>query len=127
VLTDGIDTGSALSAPEVSGLASSIDVPVYVVATVAPIDREMAMVRAEASGSQSADLRDLALWTGGDLHWVTGADDAVIQARSIVSELRHTYLITVESAAEAEWRPIDVRVRDRRHMAVRARSGYFGR
>ena len=28
VITDGIDTGSRLSAPEVSGIASSIDVPV---------------------------------------------------------------------------------------------------
>jgi Mg-chelatase subunit ChlD len=31
VLTDGIDTSSTLTAPEVSGLASSIDVPVYIV------------------------------------------------------------------------------------------------
>ena len=39
VLTDGIDTSSTLTAPEVSGLASSIDVPVYVVATVPSIDQ----------------------------------------------------------------------------------------
>ena len=38
VLTDGIDTSSALNAAEVSGLASSIDVPVYIVATVPSID-----------------------------------------------------------------------------------------
>jgi VWFA-related protein len=38
VLTDGVDTRSRLSAPEVSGIASSIDVPVYVVAVMAPID-----------------------------------------------------------------------------------------
>ena len=128
VLTDGIDTGSALSASEVSGLASSIDVPVYVVATVAPIDRAMANDRADAAGKSSdGDLRDLALWTGGEVHWVTGSGDAVIQARAIINELRQTYLITVESATEPEWRPIDVRVRARRHLAVRARSGYFSR
>ena len=34
VLTDGIDTSSTMTARDVSGLASSIDVPVYVVATV---------------------------------------------------------------------------------------------
>src|SRR6478672_10258523 len=35
ILTDGIDTSSRMSAAEVSGVASSIDVPVYIVATVA--------------------------------------------------------------------------------------------
>src|SRR6476646_5854297 len=33
ILTDGIDTSSSLTAPEVSAVASSIDVPVYIVAT----------------------------------------------------------------------------------------------
>jgi hypothetical protein len=39
VLTDGIDTSSSMSVSEVSGLASSIDVPVYIVATVPSIDQ----------------------------------------------------------------------------------------
>ena len=34
VLTDGIDTSSEMTSRDVSGLASSIDVPVFVVATV---------------------------------------------------------------------------------------------
>ena len=34
VLSDGIDTRSALTAAEVSGIASSIDVPVYLVVVV---------------------------------------------------------------------------------------------
>ena len=38
VLTDGIDTASRLTPAEVSGIASEIDVPVYVVAVVLPID-----------------------------------------------------------------------------------------
>ena len=41
VLTDGIDTSSAMTAREVSGLASSIDVPVFVVATVPSIDQRL--------------------------------------------------------------------------------------
>ena len=36
VITDGVDTGSQLTAPQVSGIASSIDVPVYVLAVVNP-------------------------------------------------------------------------------------------
>ena len=38
VLTDGVDNNSRLSAPEVSGIASSIDVPVYILAVVSPLD-----------------------------------------------------------------------------------------
>ena len=65
VLTDGIDTSSTMTARDVSGLASSIDVPVFVVATVPSLDQRVMM---EASGrvrSDAADLRDLAEWTGG--------------------------------------------------------------
>ena len=68
VLTDGIDTSSAYTAPEVSGLASSIAVPVYVMATVPSIDQRAMMEAAERSDqSKAADLRDLAEWTGGQL------------------------------------------------------------
>ena len=38
VLTDGIDTASAKTAAQVSGMASAIDVPVYVIAAVLAID-----------------------------------------------------------------------------------------
>jgi VWFA-related protein len=125
VITDGLDTSSARTAPEVSGLASSIDAPVYVVATVPPIDYMAQAERGTNTARFSADLRDLATWTGGDLLWVTAPTDAGLQARQIISELRHQYLITIEPALDQAWRPIDVRVRDRR-LTVRARSGYFG-
>jgi VWFA-related protein len=127
VLTDGFDNSSALSASQVSGLASSIDVPVYVVATVPPLDRATYAERlAGPRPAAAADFRDLASWTGGELYWVTRPEDAEAQARAIVAELRHEYLITIESAGEPEWRPIDVRVRDHR-LKVRSRTGYYGR
>jgi VWFA-related protein len=126
VITDGLDTSSSLTPSEVSGLASSIDAPVYVVATVPPIDYAIQADRAITGAPRfSADLRDLATWTGGDLLWVKAPEEAGVQVRQIVAELRHQYLITIEPAAEQEWRPIELRVRDRR-MTVRARSGYFG-
>ncbi len=37
--TDGADNASRLTAGEVSGIASSIDVPVYVILVVSPLDR----------------------------------------------------------------------------------------
>lgn len=125
VLTDGIDTSSRLTPPEVSALASSIDVPVYVVVTVPPIDRVMAADQAVSqTARQSADLRDLAQWTGGDLAWATTPAEAALRASDILVELRHEYVLAIASASGREWRPIEVRVRNRR-MSVRARSGYF--
>ncbi len=37
VVSDGVDTRRTLTAPEVSGIASAIDVPIYVLAVVSPI------------------------------------------------------------------------------------------
>jgi VWFA-related protein len=124
VFTDGVDTSSVLTPSEVSALASSIDVPVYVVVTVPPIDRQRFGER-ELSG-ESSDLHDLAIWTGGDLLWVTAQDELGLRAHQIVAELRHQYVMAIESASDAAWRPLDVRVRDAR-LNVRARTGYFSR
>jgi VWFA-related protein len=127
VLTDCVDTSSALAPAEVSGRASAIDVPVYVVATVPKIDQIDYTERSLAPGAQStSDARHLALWTGGDLLWATNDLDALTAGRLILSELRQQYVIAVDSAADANWRRLEVRVRDRR-LVVRARSGYFGR
>jgi Ca-activated chloride channel family protein len=127
VLTDGVDTSSALAPAEVSARASAIDVPVYVVATAPKIDQAGYVERAASpNGRSMADARDLALWTGGDLLWASSAGDAASAARQILTELRHQYLIAVDSAADSVWRRLEVRVRDAR-LRVHARSGYFGR
>ena len=128
VFTDGVDTSSTLTPQEVSGLASAIDVPVYVVVTVPPIDYAQYVERETNPRTvhTDGDLRDLAGWTGGDLLWATASEDAGMRAWQIVNELRHQYLLAIESTGQVEWRPLEVRVRDRR-MTVRTRSGYYGR
>lgn len=125
VFTDGLDTSSRLTASEVSALASSIDVPVYVVVTVGSFDRTQQIDRQSTDPARStADLRDLADWTGGSLLWASEAGSD--PAREIVAELRQQYLIAIESSPHREWRPLDVRVRDS-SLTVRARGGYFSR
>jgi VWFA-related protein len=127
VFTDGLDTSSVMTPVQVSTLASSIDVPVYVVVTVPPIDGPQGAGRETSKAARTgSDLRDLAEWTGGDLLWATAPEDAVARAWQIVTELRYQYLLAIESAGQAEWRRLDVRVRDRR-LTVRARNGYFSR
>ena len=101
VLTDGIDTSSALNAAEVSGLASSIDVPVYIVATVPSIDqRAMMEVADRLPQSGSADLRDLAEWTGGQFVFASTLTETVVAASSLVDGLRQQYVLAIEAAGE---------------------------
>jgi Ca-activated chloride channel family protein len=126
VLTDGTDTSSSLTAPEVSGLASSIGVPVYVIATVPSLDQRSIMEAAERSPqSEAADLRNLAQWTGGLLLFASQATEATNAAVRLIDELRHQYVLAVEAMVGREWRRLDVRVK-RTPAVVKARSGYFG-
>jgi VWFA-related protein len=125
VLTDGIDTSSAMTAREVSGLASSIDVPVFVVATVPSLDQRL-MLEAlkQSTPSDAADLRDLAEWTGGQFVLASSFVETDIAASGLIDELRQQYILAIEASNGREWRRLDVRVR-RPSTTVRARSGYF--
>lgn len=125
VLTDGTDTSSTMTAREVSAIAASIDVPVYVVATV-PSSEQREMVQDGARKvSIGADLRDLAEWTGGRFVFASTSAETVTAAASLVADLRHQYLLSIEAASDPAWRRLDVRVR-RPASVVKARSGYFG-
>ena len=58
VITDGVDTGSRMSAPEVSGIASSIDVPVYLLTVVNPLDHpggEFAVLATDGATTEHGD------------------------------------------------------------------------
>lgn len=121
VITDGVDTKSRLTAPEVSAIASSIDVPVYIVAVMSPVDDPRNSDY--GTGAMSSGLTDLARWTGGDIFIAIAPAHASVAARQIVGEMRHQYMLAFEASTRAGWRPLEVRARDREHV-VRARSGY---
>jgi Ca-activated chloride channel homolog len=120
VLTDGIDTGSKLTPAEVSGIASSIDLPVYIVAVVQTIDDPR---RGGSNQALAGELADLARWTGGQLFVATSTSEASAVARQICDELRQQYLIAFEPGATPGWHAVDVRVRRKGHT-VQTRSGY---
>jgi len=121
VLTDGIDTKSRLTPQDVSAIASSIDVPVYIVAVMSPVDDPRNPDY--GTGALSSGLTDLARWTGGDFFFAVAPAHASIAARQIVGEMRNQYMLAFEASARAGWRALEVRARDRDHT-VRARSGY---
>lgn len=124
VLTDGADTSSTMTVEDVSGIAASIDVPVYVVATV-PSSEQRDMAGDSHRAAIGADLRDLAAWTGGQFVFASTASETAVAASSLVADLRHRYLLSIEAVSDPEWRRLDVRVR-RPATVVKARAGYFG-
>jgi Ca-activated chloride channel family protein len=126
VLTDGRDTSSRLTPGEVSGIASSIDVPVYVIGIVPSIDNPSADTSATTyeRSALTGPLSDLATWTGGRAFVASTIAERSQTARQIVDELRHQYLIAFESSGNPGWHPLVVRMKDR-DLTVRARSGYI--
>jgi VWFA-related protein len=121
VLTDGVDTHSRLKPGEVSGIASEIDVPVYVMAVMSSIDDPRMFDDPEAA--TAGGLRDLARWTGGELFTMSAPAQTSLAARQIVSELRHQYLLAFEASPRPGWRSLEIKARSR-DLTVRARSGY---
>jgi Ca-activated chloride channel family protein len=126
VFTDGDDNASRLSASEVSGIASAIDVPVYIVGIVLQIDNPAADVSATSveRSALTGSLSNLAYWTGGEAFVVSTIAERSTTARRIVDELRHQYLIAFEASVVPGWHPLLLRMRDK-DLNVRARSGYI--
>lgn len=116
VLTDGLDTGSAYTPEQVSRIASSIDVPVYVFA--------LGDVPTDANGHVVGSLRDLAVETGGDV--IVANTPRLVEAgiQRLVEELRHQYLISFRANSFDGLRRVQVRAM-RKDLTVRTRAWYF--
>ena len=126
VFTDGNDTSSRLSPSEVSGIASAIDVPVYILGVVPAIDNPTAerTTTTQERSPLGGTLSSLAHWTGGRLFVASTPAERSSAARQIIDELRHQYLIAFESSGKPGWHPLEVRARSK-DLIVRARSGYI--
>jgi Ca-activated chloride channel homolog len=123
VVTDGVDTSSALTPAEVSGVASSIDVPVYVAAMVSPLDHPGATTSVVPERHEGG-LQALARWTGGDLFYVSSSEHLIPATRELLAAMRHQYFLAIESSERPGWYQLEVRTK-RQGFTVRARSGYF--
>jgi VWFA-related protein len=126
VVSDGVDTGSRMKAPEVSGIASAIDVPVYLLTVVNPLDHpgsEFGVIEAAGESSNTATLADLARWTGGDMRICSMPEHTLAAVEDLFSELRYQYLITFEPGRTPGWHPLEIRTR-KKNLIVHARSGY---
>ena len=126
VVTDGLDTASNKTIEDVSGIASAIDVPVYVVVVMSASNnpqRGGSPLRTDGEPITTR-LANLAYWTGGDMLIASTPAETSMIARRLVIDLRHQYQLAFESSARAGWHQVAVRTRNP-DLQVRARSGYI--
>lgn len=121
LVSDGVDTSSELTPAAVAALASSVDVPVYVVAVISPADQPAA---ASTPAVQQANngLASLAELTGGEVHYVTAFDPAMV-IEQLLASMRHQYFLAIESSVAPGWYPLDVRTK-KKGLTVQARRAY---
>jgi len=127
VITDGVDTGSHMKPQEVSGIASSIDVPVYLLTVVNPLDHpggEYAVIEAAGERNDVGSLSDLARWTGGDMRICSMPEHTTAAVDDLFNELRYQYLITFEPGPAPGWHPLEIRTQ-KKNLVVHARGGYM--
>ena len=120
VITDGVDSASTLKPSDVSAIASSLDVPVYVlVITFAGDDGD-----SREGPPITGPMADLAAWTGGDALAVRDPLSMLDSTQRVLSELHHQYMIAFEPGSTRGWHALLVRAR-KPGLFVRARSGYM--
>jgi VWFA-related protein len=127
VISDGVDTASRMRAAEVSAIASSIDVPVYLLTVVTPVDHpggEFGVLQSDGRMADTATLADLARWTGGDMRIASMPDHTTEAIGDLFAELRSQYLITFEPGARPGWHPLEIRTK-KKNLIVHARGGYM--
>jgi Ca-activated chloride channel homolog len=117
VLTDGADTNSRYTPEQVSKIASTIDVPVYVFALGDDVPTD-------AHGEPVGALGELTRETGGDVIVANTPRLVAAGIKRLVEELRHQYLISFKSNGFDGLRRVQVKA-TRKDLTVRSRAWYF--
>jgi len=118
VITDGVDSASRMKPAEVSSIASSLDVPVYIVVIAVTSEEDP-----QAPLLLNGPLADLAAWTGGELLVIRDAVTAASAPKQILAELQHQYIVAFEPGSVPGWHQLVLRTK-KNGLFVRARSGY---
>ena len=119
VITDGVDSASKMKPSEVSAIASSLDVPVYVLVITFEQEDEDVLY-----GAIRGPLADLAAWTGGDALPVRDTPTMLVSTEQLLTELHHQYIVAFEPGSTPGWHALVLRAR-KPGLFVRARSGYM--
>jgi len=129
VLTDGVDTSSQKTANEVIARSRALDVPIYAVSVVSPLDDpgSPSFLGKRDAGEAVAAAETLARYadlSGGAAFRVSNVAGLRIAAVQIASELKHQYRLGWDpSQGPNRFRRVVVST-TRKGVTVRTRSGY---
>jgi Ca-activated chloride channel family protein len=132
VLTDGVDTSSQKTADEAIAQSRALDVPIYAVSVVSPLDdpRSQEFLGDKKTGEAAVAAEVLARYaalSGGLAFRVSDLPGLQVAATRIASELKHQYRLGWEAPqGPARFRRVAVTT-TRRGVSVRTRSGYTPR
>ena len=118
ILSDGEDNQSRYSRDQALEMAQKADVVVYTISTN--------ISRIETDGDKV--LKYFAAETGGQAFFPFRAQDLNQSFENIANELRHQYNIFYRPEplkTDGLYHPVDIRIRGRKDLLVRARKGYY--
>lgn len=119
LVSDGEDTSSLVWEEQVLELVRRREATIHVIA----LNRE-----SDASNRSARLLRLLSAESGGEVHHPASIGDLDEVYSRIGEELRSQYTIGYASsnpASDARWRNVELRVRGRKDVQVRHRTGYY--
>jgi len=130
VITDGMDTASQRTPEEVIARSRALDVPIYAISVVSPLDdpaspRFVGRERPAAATAGSAVLARYAALSGGASFTVSDFGRLKRAAERIATELKHQYRLGYDPPeGPPRFRRVEVRS-TRKGVIVRTRSGYM--
>ncbi len=128
VIPDGVDTASAKTPDAVLERSRALDVPIYALSVVSPLDDPSSpRYLHKARGQEAEGARTLARYaalSGGDAFQASSWAGLRTAAFQIARELKHQYRLGYEPpAGPAGFRRVEVRA-TRKGVTVRTRRGY---
>ena len=122
--TDGGDTSSSLSAPEIVNLLKASDVTLYAIGF---LDNQSSGVKM----SYRMRLQQLAEATGGQALFPGSLKDLDATYAKIVEEINSRYMLgylSTNTKTDGAWREVDIRLKrpELKGAKLRTRKGYFG-
>ena len=118
ILSDGDDTQSIHTREQAIEMALKADVVIYTISTN--------ITRIESDGDKI--LKRMSERTGGMTFFPFKASDLAQSFENIANELRSQYNILYRPEpikTDGQWHPVQIRVKGRKDLVVRARPGYF--
>jgi Ca-activated chloride channel homolog len=118
IVSDGDDNQSRVSRDQALEMAQKADAVIYCISTN--------ITRIESDGDKI--LKYLALETGGQSFFPFKAEDLAQSFENIANELRHQYAIFYRPDpfhTDGLYHTVDLRVKNRHDVMVRARKGYY--